>query len=126
MTKHLGAKVKRPKALLCYDYHNGITDEEEDIIFVTKLELFSIGTISLSITLQFVGTIKSNHTSIEVKNHSTKLSNAKFVLVEGEIINRYELVVVLEENVYLETYYKHRLRNVQIDEILTKVKVQEL
>jgi hypothetical protein len=30
--------------LLCYEYHNGITNEEEDIIFATKLELFSIGT----------------------------------------------------------------------------------
>jgi len=33
--------------LLCYNYQNGITDEEEDIIFATKLKLFSIGTISL-------------------------------------------------------------------------------
>jgi hypothetical protein len=32
--KHLGAEVKQPKVLLCYNYHNGITDEEEDIIFV--------------------------------------------------------------------------------------------
>ncbi len=31
--KHPGIKVKQPKMLLCYDYHNDITDEEEDIIF---------------------------------------------------------------------------------------------
>jgi hypothetical protein len=36
MTKHMGMKVKRLELLLCYDYHNGITDEEEDIIFVPK------------------------------------------------------------------------------------------
>jgi len=36
ITKHLGSEVKRPKVLLCYDYQNGIIDEEEDIIFVTK------------------------------------------------------------------------------------------
>jgi hypothetical protein len=36
MTKNLGTKVKQLKLLLCYDYHNGITNEEEDIIFVTK------------------------------------------------------------------------------------------
>jgi hypothetical protein len=35
ITKHLGGEVRRPKMLLCYDYHNGITDEE-DIIFATK------------------------------------------------------------------------------------------
>ncbi len=36
MTKHLGAKVEQPKMLLCYDYHNGIINEKEDIIFVIK------------------------------------------------------------------------------------------
>jgi hypothetical protein len=43
VTKHLGAEVKRPKVLLCYNYHNGITNEEEDIIFVIESLLFSIG-----------------------------------------------------------------------------------
>jgi hypothetical protein len=46
ITKHLGNEVRRPEVLLCYNYQNGIIDEEEDIIFTTKLELFSIGTIS--------------------------------------------------------------------------------
>jgi hypothetical protein len=32
--KHLGVEVKWPEVLLCYDYQNGITDEE-DIIFAT-------------------------------------------------------------------------------------------
>jgi len=36
VTKHLGGEVKKPKVLLCYDYQNGITNEEEDIIFVTE------------------------------------------------------------------------------------------
>jgi hypothetical protein len=36
VTKHLRAKVKQPEVLLCYNYQNGIIDEEEDIIFVTK------------------------------------------------------------------------------------------
>jgi hypothetical protein len=42
--------------LLCYDYRNGITNEEEYIIFATKLELFSIGTISLPKIIQYVKT----------------------------------------------------------------------
>jgi len=46
--------VKRPKVLLCYDYYNGIVDEEEDIIFVTKPKLFSIGIISLLNTFQSI------------------------------------------------------------------------
>jgi hypothetical protein len=36
ITKHLGSEVSRPKMLLCYDYQNGIIDEE-DIIFATEL-----------------------------------------------------------------------------------------
>jgi hypothetical protein len=33
--------------LLCFDYQNGITNEEENIIFLTKPKLLSIKTISL-------------------------------------------------------------------------------
>jgi hypothetical protein len=29
MTKHLGINLKKPKVLLCFDYQNGITYEEE-------------------------------------------------------------------------------------------------
>jgi hypothetical protein len=35
--KHLGSEVRRLEVLLCYDYHNGIIDEEEDIIFAIEL-----------------------------------------------------------------------------------------
>ncbi len=43
--------------LLCYDYQNDITNEEEDIIFVTELLLFSIGIINLFETIQSMRTI---------------------------------------------------------------------
>jgi hypothetical protein len=51
VTKYLGAEVKRPQVLLCYNYYNGITNEEEDIIFAIKPKLFSIGIISLLDTI---------------------------------------------------------------------------
>ncbi len=38
----MGINLKRLDVLLCFDYHNGIT-EEEDLMFVSELELFSIG-----------------------------------------------------------------------------------
>ncbi len=47
MIKHLKGEVKRPKMFSCYNYHNGIIYEEENIIFVIEPKLFSIGTISL-------------------------------------------------------------------------------
>jgi hypothetical protein len=43
--------MKRPKVLLCFDYQNGITYEEKDLIFVSELELFFIGTISLPLEI---------------------------------------------------------------------------
>jgi hypothetical protein len=43
----MGGDVRRQVLLLCYNYQNGITSEEENIMFATKLELFSIGTINL-------------------------------------------------------------------------------
>jgi hypothetical protein len=36
ITKHLGGEIRGPKMLVCYDYQNGITYEEEDIIFVIE------------------------------------------------------------------------------------------
>jgi hypothetical protein len=36
VTKHLGSEVGRLKVLLCYDYQNSFTNEEENIIFITK------------------------------------------------------------------------------------------
>jgi hypothetical protein len=36
VTKHLGGEVRRPKVLLWYNYQNGITNEEEDIMFAIK------------------------------------------------------------------------------------------
>jgi len=60
--------------LLCYDYQNGITDEEKDIIFSTKPKLFSIGTISLPKTIQFVKTIDVKIMDTSVKTTISELN----------------------------------------------------
>jgi hypothetical protein len=41
VTKKLSVQTKRPKILMCYDFHSGIFDDEEDMMFTTKLDLFS-------------------------------------------------------------------------------------
>jgi hypothetical protein len=111
VTKHLGTNVKYSKVLLCYNYQNGINDEEKNIIFATKLEFFSIGTINLPNTFQSIDTTKS-HKGTKIQNHCANMSSTKFILVEGKITNRYEPRVTLEDKVYLKTYYKHQLGNV--------------
>jgi hypothetical protein len=52
----LGSEVRRPEVLLCYNYQNGITNEEENIIFTIEPKLFSIGTINLPKTIQSIKT----------------------------------------------------------------------
>lgn len=39
VTKHLGNNVERSQVLLCYDFYNGI-DEEENVMFVIEFKLF--------------------------------------------------------------------------------------
>jgi hypothetical protein len=68
----LGGEVKRLKVLLCYDYQNGITHHQEDIIFAIKLELFSIRTIGLPEIIQSVKTIDVDIMDINVKNSISK------------------------------------------------------
>jgi hypothetical protein len=36
VTKKLGPPTKCPKVLVCYNFHFGIFDEEEDLMFATK------------------------------------------------------------------------------------------
>jgi len=88
--------------------------------------LFSIGTICLPKTFQFVKTTKSIHTDTKVQNYSIEKNNTKFILVEGQTTNRFEPIVILKDKIYPKTNYKHQLGNVQIDETPAKVKVQEL
>ncbi len=55
VTKCSSINMKSPEVLLCLDYHNDITNEEEDLIFASVPELFSIGIINLPLkTLNIV------------------------------------------------------------------------
>jgi hypothetical protein len=40
--------------------------------------------------------------------------------------NRYEPKIVMEDKVYLETYYSHQLGSVAVNETLAKIKAHEL
>jgi len=53
--KKLDVQTKRPKKIVCYDFHSfGIYNEEEDVMFATKLNLFSIRTILPYIHIKLV------------------------------------------------------------------------
>ncbi len=61
------SEARTPKMLQCYDYKDGIKDEEEDIIFAIGPELFSIGTINLPETIQSMKTTNVGIMDIDVK-----------------------------------------------------------
>jgi hypothetical protein len=48
INKKLGVETKRPQVFVWYDLMEGLTDEEEDLIFEIKPKLFSINTITIS------------------------------------------------------------------------------
>ncbi len=57
----MGIETKRPQVLICYDLMEGLTDDEEDLIFKTKLELLLIGTITHleeTVSLSSVGVLE--------------------------------------------------------------------
>lgn len=40
VTKHLSSQTKHPKVFMCYEFQNGITNEEEDFVFPIESSLF--------------------------------------------------------------------------------------
>jgi hypothetical protein len=111
--------------LLCYDYQNGITDEEKNIIFATKPELFSIGTINLPKTIKFMKTIDVEIMDTYVKTIISKLEFEVQSTKKKIADNRYELEVALKDKLYPEMYYIHQPGNV-VHETTTKNKAQAL
>jgi hypothetical protein len=95
----LGNEVRRPKVLLCYDYQNGITDEEKDIIFATKPKLFSIGTINLLEKIQCMKTTDVGIMDIDVKTNISEQGSEVLNTKKKIPSNIYELKVVLEDKV---------------------------
>ncbi len=54
VTKKLNIQTKWLEVLVYYDFHYRIFDDEEDVMFATKLDLFSIGIIAIPIHTEHV------------------------------------------------------------------------
>jgi hypothetical protein len=110
--RKLGAKSKRPQLLAYYDLMERLTYEEEDLIFETKLELFSIGKIMLSKEMiSFLSVRVSKIRSIEESDPEQGTLDqivAKVVLSTMKSKDFYvKLEVSMEDKVYPKTYYHH-------------------
>ncbi len=120
MTKHLGTNLKRLEVLLCFDYQNGIIDDEENLMFANEPKLFSIGTINLpleTLDIVVVNTIQLKKITKTIDSKAEPSCNFKSS-AKTVVDKRPE--VSLEDKVYLETYYHHTPCQVQIDETLAK------
>jgi hypothetical protein len=53
ITKWLNNQSKCPRILIYYNFPNGVTYEEKDLVFIKKLRLFSIDIINLPIVENF-------------------------------------------------------------------------
>jgi hypothetical protein len=79
--KKLGlVKTRRPQVLVCYDLMDGLTNEEEDLIFETEPKMFSIGTII--ILNEIVSLLSVGVTKIKI-NGESKLEQG--ILDQGAI-----------------------------------------
>ncbi len=54
VTKKLGVQTKRLEVLMCYDFHYGISNEEEDVMFTIKTNMFYVGTVIESTRIELV------------------------------------------------------------------------
>jgi len=95
VTKRLDSNTKHPKVLLYYDFVNGIIDEEEDMLLVAELDLFTISTIILPKLKILVVVVPNTKININSK------------------IDTKELIF----------YFPHTLRKISIDITPTQIKV---
>ncbi len=121
MAKHLGINLKRPKVLLCFDYQNGITDEEEDLMFISEHDLFFIGTINLP--LIFLETVVVNiiQTKITIETRDARTKPSCNFRSNAEIAFDKKHEDILKDKEYPKTYYHHTPRQMQVDETPMKV-----
>jgi hypothetical protein len=108
MIKHLGTNLQRLNVLSCFEYQSGIKNEEEDLMFVSEPELFSIGTINL--TLNTVSAVVINIMQV---GRTIDIADPiiEFILIHGgstkTIVDK-EPRTSLKNKVYLEIYYHHK------------------
>jgi len=46
ISKYLNGNIRQPQMIVSYNFMEGVTDEKEEMLFFSKLNLFSIGMIT--------------------------------------------------------------------------------
>jgi hypothetical protein len=122
----LGAKTRQPQVLVYYDLLERLIDEEENLIFETKLGLFSIITITISdetISLLNIGMSEVKVSGKSGLKQETSHQGTIKVVISTTNTTKFHvrLEISLEDKVYLETYYHHSQADIEVDETMAKV-----
>jgi hypothetical protein len=121
VNKKLEVKTRRPQVLVYYDMMEGLTNEEEDLIFEIKPELFSISIINIldeKISLLNVGVTK-----IRINGEFEPKQGISYQRVIKTIEFNVTLETSLENKVYPKIYYHHNQTDIEMDETSTKIQV---
>ncbi len=126
VNKKLGAKAKRPKVLICYDLMEGLTNEEEDLIFETKPKLFLINTITISyetISLLSVGLSNIRINGEFEPQQGISYQGVLKLMASTTKTTKFNVKpkISLENKVYPKTYYHQSQVDIEVDETPTKI-----
>jgi hypothetical protein len=133
ITKHLDSNIKRPKVLLCYDFINGVTNEEEDMLLVAKLDLFTIGTINL-LKLKVLVVMCDAKTNIDAKiDTNAKIDINEKTSTDAKIDTNVEIDTNTKIGIDLKIsidkpifYFPHPPEEISVDTTPTWIKMQDM
>jgi len=122
--------------LVCYDFHSEISDKEEDLMFATKLRLFSIETIVVPLPVMLQQPINL------IASIGLNLVEQVYVHVEliyvlpipfdipVEPVFVLPIQIVIPPDTFKQhlpkTFFQPKVRKMEIDEMLVRIKVQNL
>ncbi len=128
ISKKLGVETRSFQILVCYDLLEGLTDEEEDLIFEIEPKLLSIGTITILdeiVSLLSIGMSKAiiNGKS-NLKQGTSNQGVIEVVLSTTNTIKCHvRLEISLEDKVYPKIYYHRNQVDIEVDETPAKIQV---
>jgi hypothetical protein len=128
INKKLGLETKKPQVHVCYELMQGLTSEDEDLIFEIEPKLFPIDTITFleeTISLLSVEVPKIKSTKESYSKQKT-LDQTSTKVVPSTMKSKDFCVrpkVSLKNKVYPKSYYHHNQDDIQVDETIAKIHV---
>ncbi len=114
--KHLESNTKCLEVLLYYDFVNGVTNEEEYMLLVVKLDLFIINTITL-LELEILATMIVDakiSTDVEIDTNPKIGANTKIDT---------DMKINIDEAIF---DFPHTLGEIMVDITLAQIKMQDM